>query len=294
MSRPTVLRVAALAVAVTFLAATARAQLRLTRPVPWTPDSVVKSILTGSSAQLTPNPPIDPSIPRIWLTRAERSLWTQTSDYEEMMRYCRSLEAGSHWVKLEIIGKSGQGRDLPMLILSKDRAFTPDAARALGKPVILIQNGIHAGEIEGKDASLMLMRDMAALHKYDALLDSVTLLVLPTFSVDAAERRSHWNRINQNGPDEMGWRHTPVGLNLNRDYTKLDAPEMRACKLDGRELPLCDQVGRLGNRQDFGHCGPLSSISRAGQRSWRARPRPGARRLPAPAPSSPRRAERSR
>ena len=228
MSRPTVLRVAALAVAVTFLAATARAQLRLTRPVPWTPDSVVKSILTGSSAQLTPNPPIDPSIPRIWLTRAERSLWTQTSDYEEMMRYCRSLEAGSHWVKLEIIGKSGQGRDLPMLILSKDRAFTPDAARALGKPVILIQNGIHAGEIEGKDASLMLMRDMAALHKYDALLDSVTLLVLPTFSVDAAERRSHWNRINQNGPDEMGWRHTPVGLNLNRDYTKLDAPEMRA------------------------------------------------------------------
>ena len=228
MSRPTVLRAAALAAAVTFLAAMAQAQIRLTRPAPWTPDSVVKSILTGSSAQLTPDPPVDTSIPRIWLTRAERTLWKQTSDYDEMMRMCRSFEAGSRWVKLEIIGRSGQGRDIPMIILSKDRAFTPDAARALGKPVVLIQNGIHAGEIEGKDASGMLLRDIAVLHKYDALLDSLTLLVIPVFSVDAAERRSHWNRINQNGPDEMGWRHTPIGLNLNRDYTKLDAPEMRA------------------------------------------------------------------
>ena len=229
MSRPTVLRAAAVAVAVTVLAAAAHAQILRRQPAAaWTPDSTVKAILTGSSAQLTPDPAVDGSIPRIWLTRAERTQWKQTSDYDEMMRYCRTLEAGSRWVKLEIIGRSGQGRELPMLILSKDRAFTPDAARALGKPVVLIQNGIHAGEIEGKDASLMLIRDMAALHKYDALLDSVTLLVLPVFSVDAAERRSHWNRINQNGPDEMGWRHTPVGLNLNRDYTKLDAPEMRA------------------------------------------------------------------
>ena len=229
MARPTVLRAAALAVAVAALAIPAQAQLlRRVPPAGWTPDSTVKAVLTGGSAQLTPEPAVDTSIPRIWLTRAERTLWKQTSDYEEMMRMCRSFEAGSRWVKLEIIGRSGQGRDVPMLILSKDRAFTPDAARALGKPVVLIQNGIHAGEIEGKDASGMLLRDIAVLHKYDALLDSLTLLVIPVFSVDAAERRSHWNRINQNGPDEMGWRHTPVGLNLNRDYTKLDAPEMRA------------------------------------------------------------------
>ena len=228
MSRPTVLRAAVLAVAVATLPAPAHAQLRLTRPTPWTPDSTVKAVLTGGSAQLTPDPPVDASVPRIWLTRAERTQWKQTSDYDEMMRYCRSLEAGSRWLKLETIGRTGQGRDLPMLILSKDRAFTPDAARALGKPVVLIQNGIHAGEIEGRDASLMLLRDMAALHRYDALLDSVIVLVVPLFSTDAAERRSHWNRVNQNGPDEMGWRHTPIGLNLNRDYMKLDAPEMRA------------------------------------------------------------------
>jgi murein tripeptide amidase MpaA len=228
MLRPTVLRAAMLAAAVTALAIPGHAQLRLTRPAPWTPDSTVKAVLTGGSARLSPPPAVDASIPRIWLTRAERTQWQQTSDYDEMMRYCRSLEAGSRWMKLEMIGRTGQGRDIPMLIVSKDRAFTPEAARALNRPVVLIQNGIHAGEIEGKDASLMLVRDLAVLHKYDAVLDSVTLLVLPLFSADAAERRSHWNRINENGPDEMGWRHTPIGLNLNRDYTKLDAPEMRA------------------------------------------------------------------
>jgi murein tripeptide amidase MpaA len=229
MSRPTVLRAALLAVAATALAAIAHAQIVRRPPAAaWTPDSVVKAVLTGGSAQLTPDPPIDTSIPRIWLTKAERTGWKQTSDYEEMMRNIRSLEAGSRWVKLEIIGRTGQGRELPLLIVSKDRAFTPEAGRALGKPIVLIQNGIHAGEIEGKDASGMLLRDIAVLHKYDALMDSVILLVLPVFSVDASERRSHFNRINQNGPDEMGWRHTPIGLNLNRDYMKLDAPEMRA------------------------------------------------------------------
>ena len=229
MSRPTVLRAALLAVAATALAAIAHAQIVRRPPAAaWTTDSVVKAVLTGGSAQLTPDPPIDTSIPRIWLTKAERTGWKQTSDYEEMMRNIRSLEAGSRWVKLEIIGRTGQGRELPLLIVSKDRAFTPEAGRALGKPIVLIQNGIHAGEIEGKDASGMLLRDIAVLHKYDALMDSVILLVLPVFSVDASERRSHFNRINQNGPDEMGWRHTPIGLNLNRDYMKLDAPEMRA------------------------------------------------------------------
>ena len=228
MLRPIACRCAVALSAVVLFAGASHAQLRLNRPPAWTPDSAVKAVITGGSAQLTPDPPVDSGMPRIWLTRAERTAWKQTSDYDEMLRYCRSLEAGSRWVKLEMIGKTGQGRDLPMMILSKDRAFTADAAHALGKPIVLVQNGIHSGEIEGKDASLMLMRDLAVLHKYDALLDSVVLLVLPLFSADAHERRSHFNRINQNGPDEMGWRHTPIGLNLNRDYTKLDAPEMRA------------------------------------------------------------------
>ena len=229
MLRPHVLRAGVIGAAIAAIFAGAHAQgLRLTRPAPWTPDSVVKAVLTGGSAKLTPDPEVDPGVPRVWLTKAERTRWKQTADYDEVMRYCRQLEAGSRWVKLESFGRSGQGRDLPLLIVSKDRVFTADAARALGKPIVLVQNGIHSGEIEGKDASLMLVRDLAVLHQHEELLDSVIVLVMPIFSADAHERRSRWNRINQNGPDEMGWRHTPAGFNLNRDYTKLDAPEMRA------------------------------------------------------------------
>jgi murein tripeptide amidase MpaA len=167
-------------------------------------------------------------VPAYWRTRAERAGYRQTPDYDETMRYCRQLEAGSRWVKLATYGKSGQGRDLPLLILSKDRAFTPEAARATGKPVLLVQNGIHSGEIEGKDACLALVRDICVTRARQDLLDSVTVLVLPIFSVDAHERRSKYNRINQNGPEEMGWRTTPVGLNLNRDYLKAESPEMQA------------------------------------------------------------------
>ena len=167
-------------------------------------------------------------VPPFWRTRAERSGFQSTPDYDETMRYVRQLEGASLWIRVESYGTSGQGRPLPLVIVSKDRAFTPAAARATGKPIVLIQNGIHAGEIEGKDASLALIRDLAVLRRRPELLDHAILLVLPIFSVDSHERRSRWNRINQNGPDEMGWRSTPIGLNLNRDYLKAETPEMRA------------------------------------------------------------------
>lgn len=163
-----------------------------------------------------------------WRTKAERTKYRQTSDYDETMRFCRQIEGASRWVRVVSYGVSPQGRDLPLVILSKDRAFTPDEARASGKPIVLIQNGIHSGEIEGKDACLALMRDVAALRTRAELLDSAIVLVLPIFSVDAHERRGRFNRINQNGPEEMGWRSTSVGLNLNRDYLKVETAEMRA------------------------------------------------------------------
>jgi hypothetical protein len=112
--------------------------------------------------------------------------------------------------------------------VSRERAFTPEAARAGGKAIVLVQNGIHSGEIEGKDASLELVRDIAVLRTRERLLDHAILLVLPIFSVDAHERCGRFNRINQNGPEEMGWRTTPIGLNLNRDYLKAESPEMKA------------------------------------------------------------------
>ena len=167
-------------------------------------------------------------VPTAWITPAEHSQYRTTPDYEQTMLYLRRLESASDWIRISSYGKSGQGRDLPLVVVSKDRDFEPRAARARGKPIVLVQNGIHAGEIEGKDACLALLRDMTVLKRRASLLDGVTLLVLPIFSVDAHERRSRTNRINQNGPEEMGWRMTPVGLNLNRDYLKAETVEMQA------------------------------------------------------------------
>ena len=141
-------------------------------------------------------PAIPDTLPFFWRTRAERTQWRETADYDETMRYCRQLEAGSRWVRLVTYGTRGQGRDLPMLIVSRDRAFTPEAARATGKPIVLVQNGIHSGEIEGKDACLALVRDMAVLRTRESLLDSCIVLVLPIYSVDAHEQKDPHNRIN--------------------------------------------------------------------------------------------------
>ena len=115
-----------------------------------------------------------------------------------------------------------------MVIASKERAFTPETLRATGKPVLFAQAGIHAGEMDGKDAGLMLLRDMTVRGTRRALLDRASFLFVPILSVDAHERFSRYSRINQRGPVESGWRTTARNLNLNRDYGKLDAPETRA------------------------------------------------------------------
>jgi len=189
--------------------------------------SVPPQLMQLPSANLPPKPPAEQP-PDYWKTRAEKSSYRLTSDYEETMRFFSLLEGKSRWLRVTPFGVSGQGRNLSLIIVSKDRAFTPELAHATGKPIVLLQNGIHSGEIEGKDASLELVRDMLVLNRYAGVLDSVIVLVVPILSVDAHERRSHYNRINQNGPELMGWRFTPTGLNLNRDYLKVESPEIRA------------------------------------------------------------------
>jgi hypothetical protein len=163
-----------------------------------------------------------------WLTFYEQSGFLKTPRYAETIDYCKRLASGSPWVKYTSFGVSPQGRDLPLVILSQEKAFTPVAARKSGKAIVLVQSGIHSGEIDGKDASLMLMREIAISKTEQRLLDHAILLFVPIFNVDGHERMSPYNRINQNGPEEMGWRVTAQNLNLNRDYMKADAPEMRA------------------------------------------------------------------
>ncbi|HTY58165.1 MAG TPA: M14 family metallopeptidase, partial [Bacteroidota bacterium] len=163
-----------------------------------------------------------------WVTDFERSGGLKTPRYAETMSYCRKLAAASPWIHVTSFGVSPEGRELPLVILARDRAFDPSAVRKTGRAVILIQSGIHAGEIDGKDASLMLMRDIAVTKRLSHLLDSAVILFVPIFNVDGHERFGPFNRINQDGPEEMGWRVNAQNLNLNRDYMKCETPEMQA------------------------------------------------------------------
>ena len=173
-----------------------------------------------------------------WQTYFEKSGYLETPRYAETMEYFRKLADYSDVAEMIKFGVSPQGRDLNCLVVSNDKAFSTEDAKATGKPVILIINGIHSGEIEGKDASMILLREILVTKEKEKMLDNVILLVIPVFSVDGHERFGKYNRINQNGPEEMGWRTTAQNLNLNRDWMKADAPEMQAMlKLFSSWLP---------------------------------------------------------
>lgn len=180
-------------------------------------------LLVGSSYAFSQGGP--PAEPSDWATDAERSGYTRTPRYRKTISFSKRLATASPMVEYRAFGKSGEGRDLPLLIADRDREFSPSAARKRGKAVILIQAAIHAGEPDGKDAGLALLRDIAVTGKRSGLLDGVVILFVPIYNVDGHELFGPGNRINQNGPLESGFRATSSNLNLNRDYLKADAPE---------------------------------------------------------------------
>ncbi len=165
--------------------------------------------------------------PKDFTTYYEKSGCKETPRYEATVAYCKVLDKASDWIKYVSFGKSPQGRELPLLILDKNGNFTPENIRKSGNAIILIQAAVHAGEPDGKDAGLLLFRDIAINKKMTELLNHVTVLFIPIFNVDGHERFGKYNRINQNGPTEMGWRTTANNLNMNRDYMKVDALEMK-------------------------------------------------------------------
>ncbi len=164
-----------------------------------------------------------------WATPAERSCYATTPDYDETMTYLRRVQgAAPGQVKIEAFGKTGEGRELDVVVVSKDGVFDPAALHAAKRPIVLVQNSIHAGEMDGKDACLALLRDMVIAKTKAGLLERAVFVFIPMYNADGHERRSAWNRINQDGPAEMGWRGNGTNVNLNRDYLKADAPETRA------------------------------------------------------------------
>ncbi len=163
-----------------------------------------------------------------WVTPAEASGFRTTPSYSETFAWIDRLSAASSRVRKVSFGRTPEGRELWLIVVSKEGAATSEALIANGRPTVLAQAGIHSGEIDGKDAGLMLLRDLAlSTGSLAPLLDRVNFLFIPIFNADGHERNGPFSRINQRGPENQGWRTTARNLNLNRDYAKLDAPEMR-------------------------------------------------------------------
>ncbi|MEM7052003.1 MAG: M14 family metallopeptidase [Acidobacteriota bacterium] len=187
------------------------------------------AVALSSTVGLAEAPSRDPSpIPAELLTVAEQSDFRATSTYDQTIAFVERLVERSPLLELSYYGESGEGRPLPVVVYSSHRSFQPRPGVAPEKPIVMIQNGIHGGEIDGKDASLMLLRDLV-LGRLPELQDAATLVVLPIYNVDGHERMSPFNRPNQNGPvDGMGFRTNTAGFDLNRDHLKVATPEGRA------------------------------------------------------------------
>lgn len=159
------------------------------------------------------------------LTVAERTDYAKTSLYADVIDFLHQVQRASDQVKILPLATSTEGRMIPLVVLSKDKVSRPGDLRSSGKPAVLVMANIHAGEVEGKEASLMLIRDIA-LGRLNGLLEAQTLLFLPIFNADGNERLGR-NRRDL-GPELAGVRANGQNLDLNRDYMKLESPEVQA------------------------------------------------------------------
>ncbi|MBX3429145.1 MAG: M14 family metallopeptidase [Hyphomonadaceae bacterium] len=163
------------------------------------------------------------------LTVAERSDFRLTGRTDEVETLSAAFAA--RWpeaVRSFEYGRSAEGRPMRAMIVSRCRSLDAGELKARGVPVLMLQAGIHPGESDGKDAGFMVLRDLLSATPASALLNDIAVLFVPAFNVDGHERVGRWNRPNQVGPEEMGWRATAQNLNLNRDYMKAESPEMQA------------------------------------------------------------------
>jgi len=163
------------------------------------------------------------------MTRAERSGYRETSRYADVTAFLDTLVGGDRPFVRGSIGKTVEGRDIPYIVAARPLVRTATSARASGKPIVYVQANIHAGEVEGKEALLALLRDLANARRPN-VLDSIVLIAVPIYNADGNERIGPQDRqrTEQNGPELVGQRANASGLDLNRDYIKAEAPETRA------------------------------------------------------------------
>lgn len=162
-------------------------------------------------------------------TRAEISNYEETSTYADVTRVINGLVAtAGSLVHTESFGKTEEGRDLPLIVISDPKVTTPAAARKLGRPIVFVQANIHAGEVEGKEAILVLARRMVS-GDLRQLTRQLVFMIAPNYNADGNEKLNVMNRTAQFGPvNGVGTRENSKGFDLNRDYMKLDTAEARA------------------------------------------------------------------
>jgi len=160
-------------------------------------------------------------------TRAERTQFAETSHYSDVVDFLRGLQRHGAPMTLQWMGQSVEGKPIPLVIASRPLVTTPMEAKATGKPIVYIQANIHAGEVEGKEAALALLRRY--LQEPAGMLDKVILIVVPIYNIDGNEKfgPQATNRPGQTGPEMVGVRPNGAGLDLNRDCMKAESPEMR-------------------------------------------------------------------
>lgn len=159
-------------------------------------------------------------------TPFEKSNGTKTATYFEAIQFYKSLGQKSHKIKIETRGQTDAGYPLLLVLLSNDQEFIPSAWHSKQKVVILINNGIHPGEPDGIDASMMLARDVVS--KKITLPDNVALAIIPVYNIGGALNRNSFSRVNQNGPESYGFRGNAQNLDLNRDFIKCDSKNARS------------------------------------------------------------------
>lgn len=155
------------------------------------------------------------------LTRFEKSNGTETATYFEVIDWYIKIDALSNSVSLKQMGMTDAGYPLHLVMVSSSGKFNPEQWHQQNKIVILINNGIHPGEPDGIDASMMLVRDI--VNKKISLPSNVVLAFIPVYNIGGCLNRNAYTRANQNGPKEYGFRGNAQNLDLNRDFTKNDS-----------------------------------------------------------------------
>ena len=160
------------------------------------------------------------------ITAFEQSNQTETATYFETIAFYKNLDQLSSKILMKPMGNTDAGYPLHVVLVSGDNKFDPNQWHKEGKVIIMINNGIHPGEPDGIDASMMLVRDIK--NRKIILPDNVVLAIIPVYNIGGCLNRNNSTRVNQNGPVAYGFRGNSQNLDLNRDFTKNDSKEAKA------------------------------------------------------------------